>query len=316
MNDRPNMIAQCVVVVVVSPLLSITEGLETEGGAAQIVNIKFRTISDPGVNGENGDRGDVGTQGPAGPKGPQGLSGTKGETGDIGATGTQGLAGDDGAPGNSIPGPVGPSGPQGEALQGPVGSAGVSGDPGNNGPRGAKGGKGAPGPKGATVGGFAGPLGDIGVQGPQGPQGFRGPKGDEGDIGRKGSVGPRGMAGPAGVPGPSGPENGEIWQNFGLLAQTEAQSYCATIAYKNNNPGWVFAIGRNRHDPTSKPCVSICASQYENQAGQLKCLAAIAVGGKAAEDKYRKGLTLSTFPSCEVTQVEDGPNYCCCVSRS
>ncbi len=91
-------------------------------------------------------------------------------------------------------------------------------------------------------------------------------------------------------------------------AQVLAESACTAI---NSVGGWTFAIRRTSTDKRS--CQSVCAQSEESQAGKLKCVDSLSIGGTnhpMVDDASRVKLGLMTYKHGNCIDMD--ANYCCC----
>jgi len=91
-------------------------------------------------------------------------------------------------------------------------------------------------------------------------------------------------------------------------AQVLAESACTAI---NSVGGWTFAIRRTSTDKRS--CQDVCSASAESQAGKLKCVDSLSIGGKnhpMVDDAARAKLGLMTYKHGNCLAMN--ANYCCC----
>jgi len=91
-------------------------------------------------------------------------------------------------------------------------------------------------------------------------------------------------------------------------AQVLAESACTAI---NSVGGWTFAIRRTSTD--KRPCQDVCSAASESQAGKLKCVDSLSIGGTnhpMVDDAARAKLGLMTYKHGNCVAMN--ANYCCC----
>jgi len=91
-------------------------------------------------------------------------------------------------------------------------------------------------------------------------------------------------------------------------AQVLAESACTAI---NSEGGWTFAIRRTSSD--KRACQNVCSEASESQAGKLKCVDSLSIGGTnhpMVDDESRLKLGLMTYKHGNC--VDTSANYCCC----